>query len=132
MLGQLACKSAFRDLRAFLLGRFAADVSDWPRADAELQEEDDGSRFALLQVDSGARDLTGEFAPCRATMTLRIHRGRVCRVRAYAWYTEYDEEGLLADIAGLVAAYTPERIDSVVAEALRDVESRSPPAGGPR
>jgi len=115
-VAEMACKPENFRTRELLLRRYRSDRGDRPWPDAWMRTAEDGSRVAVLREEGGAPDLAGEQAPCRGVMTTRIHEGRLYRVRAYAWYTEYDEEGLLPDLEYVLDTYTPEVIDRIVVE----------------
>lgn len=112
-----------REARSFLMDRCYSSALGRLHSVETLSDEHD-SEGAILRVFAGAPNLRGHVAPCHGVMTVRRRGNRLYRVRAYAWCTEHDDEGLLGDLDVLLTTYTPEYIEEVLASA--SVKERCP------
>ena len=89
--------SADEEVRGFLLNRFGKP-GNWPEVDVTKTAYDEGLPLHILVAEGKSPNLKGKKAKTRAVMLLVLARGKVYKLRMYAWPTEFDAEGLKTDL----------------------------------
>ncbi len=87
--------AADKDVQAFLMGRFG---DSWPEVEIIPSDYDEGLPVRVLEAKGTSRNLSGKMGRTRAMMILTVAKGKLFKVRMYAWTTEFDDEGMGFDL----------------------------------
>ncbi len=115
------------EVRGFLLKRFDVDPAKWPEVTVAAGTNEDGLETRILQADGEAPNLEGRKAPVRAVLILAKAKGKLCKLRMYAWHSEHDAEGLKADLDFIEVHF---RIPDLGEEPPEETPGGGPPDGG--
>jgi len=86
------------EVRGFLLKRFADDPAQWPKVKVATDKYEDGMEVRVLTTDGTSPNLKGRKSPTRAVLILAKAKGKLYKLRLYAWHSEFDAEGLKDDL----------------------------------
>lgn len=81
-------------IRKFLLGRFVSH-EEVSVDETELIGE---VPARVIATEGKSKNFKEKECPCRGVMVVALLRGKLYLMRMYAWHTEYDQEGLTADL----------------------------------
>ena len=84
--------------RGFLMRRFDKDSAKWPDIEVVRDEYGSGLEIFILTAKGEAPNLKSKKAPVRAVLMIATAKKKLFKLRMYAWYTEFDAEGLKGDL----------------------------------
>ena len=119
--------AADKDVQRLLLERFGSDPSQWPEVEIEKDELDGGIPLRTLDVKGRSNNLDGKSADTKAALMLVVFEGKLYEVRVYAWPTERDEEGIVADFYSIENGF--DLLDKTVKQ--KPKPEQNPDAGPP-
>ena len=93
----LDAASADDEVLGFLMNRFGAK-NKWPEIDLTKTAYDEGLPLYILVAKGKSPNLKGKKADTRAVMALTAVKGKLFKLRMYAWPTDGDPEGLKTDL----------------------------------